>query len=126
MRKYYGLLFLLLLSSFSFAQKWEVGGFAGSSGYMGDFNEVNPFKFTDFSAGAFVKHNFNGYFSAKLGYTYGKIQGADSVSSNQQQRDRNLSFFSPVNEVSLTGELNFFDYQPGISLKRWTPYILQA
>lgn len=123
MRKYYGLLFLLLISSVSFAQKWEVGGFAGSSGYMGDFNQVNPVKFTDFSIGAFVKHNFNGYFSAKLAYTYGKIKGADSLSSNQQLRNRNLSFFTPLNEVALTGELNFFNYQPGISIKRWSPFI---
>ena len=123
MRKLYGLLLLLLLSSACFAQTWEPGIFAGSSGYMGDFNEVNPFKFTDFSAGVFVKRNFNGYFSAKLGYTYGKIRGADSLSSNAQLRNRNLSFFSPINEVSLTGELNFFNYYSGISLKRWTPYI---
>ncbi len=123
MRKLYGLLFLLLISCCSVAQSWEPGLFAGSSGYMGDFNQNNPFKFTDFSAGVFVKRNFNGYFSAKLGYTYGKIRGADSLSSNAQLRVRNLSFYSPINEVSLTGELNFFNYLPGIGMKRWTPFI---
>lgn len=123
MRKLYSLLLLSCFSSACFAQTWEPGIFAGSSGYMGDFNEVNPFKFTDFSAGVFLKRNFNGYFSLKLGYTYGQIRGADSLSSNQQLRNRNLSFFSPINEVSLTGELNFFNYFPGISIKRWSPYI---
>ncbi len=123
MRKLFGLLFLLLVSYACFAQNWEVGGFAGSSGYMGDFNQNNPFKFTDFAIGAFAKKNFNGYFSAKLGYTYGKIRGADSLSSNAQLRNRNLSFFSAINEVSLTGELNFFNYLPGISLKRWSPFM---
>ncbi len=122
-RKVFGLLFLLLVSSASFAQNWEPGIFAGSSGYMGDFNQNDPLKFTDFSAGASVKYNFSGYFSAKFGYTYAKIRGADSLSSNQQLRNRNLSFFSPLNEVSLTAELNFFNYQPGISLKRWTPFM---
>jgi hypothetical protein len=122
-RLIYGLLFLLLISSGAAAQNWEVGGFAGSSGYMGDFNQNNPFKFTDLSLGAFVKKNFNGYFSAKLGYTYARIQGADSLSSNQQLRNRNLSFFTPINEVSLNGELNFFNYLPGISMKRWSPFI---
>jgi hypothetical protein len=123
MRKLYGLLLLLLISSASMAQSWEPGLFAGSSGYMGDFNQNDPFKFTNFSAGVFVKRNFNGYFSVKLGYTHGKIRGADSLSSNAQLRDRNLSFFSAINEVSLTGELNFFKYFSGISMKRWTPYI---
>jgi hypothetical protein len=126
MRKLYGLLLLLLISSGAFAQTWEVGGFAGSSGYMGEFNQTNPLKFTDFSIGAFAKHNFNGYFSAKLGYTYGKIRGADSLSYNQQFRNRNLSFYSTLNELALTGELNFFNYQPGISLKRWSPFIFSG
>lgn len=126
MRKLYGLLLLMLISSGSFAQNWEPGGFAGSSGYMGDFNQKDPLKFTDFAIGAFVKYNFNGYFSAKLGYTYATVRGADSLSSNQQLRNRNLSFFTTLNEVSLTGELNFFDYQPGISIKRWTPFIFSG
>ncbi|RYE28097.1 MAG: hypothetical protein EOP42_17815, partial [Sphingobacteriaceae bacterium] len=123
MRLLCGVLLLLLISSGAFAQNWEVGGFAGSSGYMGDFNQNDPLKFTDFAIGAFVKRNFNGYFSAKLGYTYGRVQGADSLSSNQQLRNRNLSFFTPINEVSLSGELNFFNYLPGISLKRWSPFM---
>ncbi len=123
MRKLSGLLLLLLVSSFTFAQNWELGGFAGSSGYMGDFNQNDPLKFTDFAIGAYVKRNFSGYFSAKLGYTYGTIRGADSLSSNEQLRNRNLSFYSGLNELALTGELNFFDYQPGISIKRWSPFI---
>ncbi len=123
MRNVFGLFFLLLFSSASFAQKWEPGIFIGSSGYMGDFNQNNPFKFTNAALGAFVKYNSSGYFSVKLGYIYGKIQGADSLSSNQQLRNRNLSFSDALNEVSLTGELNFFNYQPGISIKRWTPFI---
>jgi len=123
MRKLYSLLLLLLVYSGAFAQKWELGGFAGSSGYMGEFNEINPVKFTGFALGAFVKHNFNGYFSAKLGYTYGTIRGADSTSSNQQLRNRNLSFNSGLSELALTGELNFFKYEPGISVKRWSPFI---
>lgn len=123
MRKFYGILLLLLISSGTFAQNWELGGFAGSSGYIGDFNQNNPFKFTNAAIGFYAKRNFNGYFSAKLGYTYAKIKGADSLSTNQQLRNRNLSFFTPLNEVSLTGELNFFNYLPGISMKRWTPFI---
>lgn len=126
MRKIYSLLLLLLISSGSFAQNWELGGFVGASGYMGEFNQNNPLKFTNGALGFFVKHNFNGYFSAKLDYTYAKIQGADSLSTNQQLRNRNLSFFSPLNEIALTGELNFFNYLPGISLKRWTPFIFSG
>lgn len=126
MRKLYGLLLLLLISSGVFAQKWELGGFAGTSGYMGEFNEINPVKFTDFAVGASVKYNFSGYFSAKLGYTYATIRGADSTSSSQQLRNRNLSFNTGLSELALTGELNFFNYQPGISVKRWSPFIFSG
>ena len=45
---------LLLLTAFCFliifnvsAQTWEVGGFLGGSGYMGDINPVRPYKVTD-------------------------------------------------------------------------------
>ena len=126
MRRLYVLLFLMVVSFAASAQQWELGGSVGASGYMGDFNEINPVKFTDPSLGLFVKYNFSNYFSVKLGYTYATIRGADSTSSNQNLRNRNLSFISPLNEASLTGELNFFDYQSGITLKRWTPFIFSG
>src|ERR1700744_2861785 len=85
------------------AQSWEVGAFGGGSGYMGDLNPNNPLKFSGIAAGLFIKRNFNGYLSARLGYTYGSISAADSTSSNQQFRNRNLSFTTKLNELSLTG-----------------------
>lgn len=105
------------------AQTWELGGTAGASGYIGDFNPTNPLKFTDVALGFFVKRNFNGFFSAKVNYTHGNIRGADSLSSNQQMRDRNLSFHSSLDEYSLTGELNFIKYIPEVGSNKFTPFI---
>jgi len=109
------------------AQTWEIGVSTGASGYMGDINSLKPQNFTDPAFGALVKRNFNGYWSAKLNFLRGKIQGDDAKSSNAYQNDRNLSFRSDLNEFSLQVELNFFNYLPGLlsgfGAKRVTPYI---
>jgi hypothetical protein len=114
---------ILMLITFNLhAQSWEVGGFAGGAGYMGDLNPTNPFKISGIAAGGFVKRNFNGYLSAKLGYTYGSISGADSTSSNAQTRARNLSFVTRLSEVSVVGEFNFMKYIPSVSENVYTPF----
>lgn len=105
------------------AQSWEFGGRLGGAGYMGDLNTNNPVKVSGISAGGFVKYNFNPYLSARLGYTYGSITAADSLSSNQQFRERNLSFSNNLHEISITGEFNFFDYVPSVSKNVFTPFI---
>src|ERR1700710_2834455 len=105
--------FLFIFISFNLqAQTWEIGGFAGGSAYMGDLNQNNPVKISGIALGAFVKRNFDGYLSAKLNFTYGQIKGADSTSSNPQFRQRNLSFATQLNELSLIGEFNFLRYIP--------------
>jgi len=115
---------LFIFFSFSLqAQTWELGLGGGGSGYMGDLNPYNPVKISGFAASAFVARNFNRYFSAKLSYTYGKIAGADSTSSDPQFRERNLSFKTSLSEVSLVGEFNFMDFLAGVSNNRYTPFI---
>jgi len=117
------IVFLFFIDTQLKAQSWEVGGFAGGAGYMGDLNPNNPLKISGIAAGAMVKYNFNGYLSARLNYTFGNISGADSTSSNQQMRSRNLSFNTQLNEVSLVGEFNFMKYVPSISESAFTPFI---
>jgi len=115
---------LLIFISFSLqAQTWEVGLGGGGSGYMGDLNQYNPLKISGYAASVFVKRNFNRYVSARLSYTRGLIQGADSTSSNAQFRQRNLSFKTPLSEFNLIGEFNFMNYLAGISNNRYTPFV---
>jgi opacity protein-like surface antigen len=115
---------LLIFISLSLkAQTWELGGAVGASGYMGDLNPTNPLKFSGVALGAYVQRNFDGYLSLKLNYTYGKIGAADSNSSNQQFRNRNLSFKTSLQELSLIGEFNFMEYIPDVSHSRYTPFI---
>lgn len=116
-------LFLLLAAPLAQAQTWEIGGFLGAAGYMGDLNPTRPYKFNRPAFGGQFKRNFNGYFSAKLSVIHGEIAAADEDSPSAQHRSRNLSFFSPVTELGLQAEYNFFDYIPSISKKVYTPYL---
>ena len=109
------------------AQTWEVGGFIGGSGYMGDINPVRPYEISDVAFGAQVKRNLDGYWALKLNMMHGKIAGDDLKSSNAYQRERSLNFHTPITEVSFQTEFNFFNYFPGSlpgnGTRRATPYL---
>jgi hypothetical protein len=122
MAKFLAVIGLLFISYHLQAQSWEVGAFGGGAGYMGDLNQTNPVKVSGAAAGVFVKRNFNRYLSAKLGYNYGIIRGADSTSSDPSARTRNLSFRTSLSEISLTGEFNFMEYTPSVTHNIYTPY----
>jgi hypothetical protein len=122
------LIYFMLGCSAAFAQTWEIGGFAGTSGYMGDIHSVKPYIFTDLAAGGQIKRNFNGYWSAKMNYVYGKIRADDAKSSNAYQQQRNLNFNTSISELSLQIELNLFNYLAGVlpggyGNKKMTPYL---
>jgi hypothetical protein len=120
------LLLSVLLSVVLFsaaAQSWEVGGFAGGSGYMGDLNPVKTYKLNKAAYGGQVKRNVAGYFALELSMTRGEIFANDAASDNSYFQQRNLSFFTSLTEISLQTEFNFFQYIPSISQKVYTPYI---
>ncbi len=105
------------------AQSWDVGVFAGGAGYMGDLNPVKPYKVNNIAYGVLVRRNFDGYWSLKFSLLHGKISAADSLSDNDQQKTRNLSFFTPLTEAGLQLEFNFFNYIPSLSRKKYSPYL---
>ncbi len=123
MAKFLAAILLIFISYDLKAQSWEIGGFGGGSGYMGDLNPNNPLKVSGMAAGAFLKYNFNGYLSVGLNYTYGVIRAADSTSADPQFKSRNLSFRTTLNELSLTSEFNFMRYIPSVSKNIYTPYV---
>ncbi len=124
MKKYIFLGFISVLSSVSvLAQKSELGLMAGVSYYNGDLNRKSQFKLPGFAFGAFYRHNFNNHFSTKLCFLYGTVQGADSLSANIEQINRNLSFKSVVAEFSAQIEINFLPFVAGDRKTPFTPYI---
>ncbi|WP_344757723.1 DUF6089 family protein [Mucilaginibacter dorajii] len=116
-------MFFLLATYQLQAQTWEVGGSLGGAGYIGDLNPNNPVKISGPSAGLFVKRNFDGYLSARITFSYARFAAADSTSSSQQFRDRNLSFTDGVKELTAIGEFNFLKYIPDAGPNKFTPFI---
>jgi hypothetical protein len=108
------------------AQRWEVGVTAGGMGYIGDLNQNNYTRLTDFAFGGMIKNNLDGFWSIKLSVLKGQVQADESKSKYQQERDRNLSFFSPITEASLQVEFNFFDYGRLFGKSRITPYLFSG
>lgn len=121
-RLFYFLVFLLIGFGAK-GQTIELGIAAGGAGYIGDLNQKQPLKISGLSAAAYVKMNLDPYWAVGLHYAYGKIKANDAKSDNSQFRDRNINFKTPLNEVSLQVDFNFFDYFAGGGTKMFTPYL---
>lgn len=102
----------------------ELGIFLGGSYYIGDLNPLGHFnQFTKPAGGIIFRYNFNPRLAARANVLFGSIEAHDEFSSSAAQNQRNLSFKSPVTELSAQLEFNFLDYQIGNEKKKFSPYI---
>lgn len=120
MRKilFFAVLFITPLVGFS-QYAWDFGGHLGASNYLGEMggNEKTRRDFisdmklskTEFATGGFARYKFHPLVSAKLGFNWVRIEGADYLSSNPGRRGRNLSFQNNIFELEATGEIFFVD-----------------
>ncbi|WP_304062257.1 DUF6089 family protein [Pedobacter glucosidilyticus] len=119
--------FLYGISTFKlFSQTWELGISAGGMAYQGDLNQHKFYKFNNLGLGGSVKRNFDGYWSLKFSILSGRISANDAQSNFEQDRERNLNFFSNITEGSLLVEFNFFDYGFNFGQSRITPFIFSG
>ncbi len=112
----------------AFVHEGEFGVSAGVGHYLGDmtagmkFFQAKP----KFAAGAFFKKQFNNYVGLKVAANYAFLGYADknlNYTRNKVQVTRNLSFNTSVWELSLSGDFNFFRFQPEFPEYRFTPYV---
>ncbi len=128
--------FMCMSLSVAYAQRApdsEIGFAAGVSVYQGDLTEqLYTFYETGPMAGVFFRRNWRNKLSARLSLNYGRLRGADHISSDPARKRRNLSFFSPLIEGSALLEYNFNRYYSGASrfrhglINRGTPYIFSG
>jgi len=117
MRKF-TLVFLLSTITFLAQSQVQIGVFGGISNYLGDLSD----KLYQNSRPAFgldLGYQITNRINLRAGFTVAKVAGADSLSSQQDLRLRNLSFQSNITEFSFVGEINTFD----MDVKRWSPYV---
>ena len=117
MRKLFTLFLPLVFSAFARSQV-QIGVFGGVSNYLGDMTDKlyqNPGVALGFNVG----YQFSSRVNLRAGFTYGKVSGADSLSSQEDIQLRNLHFQSNITEFSVVGEINTLN----LNLKRWSPYV---
>jgi Domain of unknown function (DUF6089) len=98
---------------------WDFGVHAGAANYLGDIGGgagtrkdfVADMKLskTQITAGAFARYKVNQYISAKGGFNWVRITGADNKSTNPARVGRNLSFQNDILELELVGQVFFFE-----------------
>jgi len=117
------ILIFFVHAAVAYAQEWEVGLQGGASGYMGDINPENPLAFNDWSAGVFIKYNFDHTWGLRGNFAYANLFAHDAHSNVQQRQNRGLGFFGAVKEASLLVDFNFFKWLPQRGRIVYTPYI---
>ena len=106
------------------AQRVSLGIIGAANNYVGDLSTGIEVETADKILGGWFTYHYNPYWSMRVGFYTGSMGGADSLSSFQWRKDRNLSFKTTFNELAVTWQLHFFDYVPGHRLhKHHTPYI---
>lgn len=103
------------------AQTMELGGFVGTSYYIGELNPGLPFNQSQLAYGGLVRYNLNPRWAIKFNYYKGKVKGSDATGASV--KDRELDFISDINDFSLVAEFNFWEYYTGSKKSYFTPFI---
>ena len=121
MKKYYIVLLSLLFLTNTYAQRNEVGISGGGMYYIGDLNPYYHFYFTRPHIGLYYRYNYKDYLSVRIFGNYGSVYAADSVLNYYPER--NLHFKSPILEIGVVGEINYYKFRPGARSHTFTPYL---
>ena len=103
------------------AQKSEIGGMVGTSFYMGDLNPSTLFPSFQPCGGIIYRYNFNPRWALKTNILFAEVEASDQLTNDNYAR--NLSFKSPITEISAQIELNFFNLYNIPSRNHFSPYI---
>ena len=127
-------IFVLCFSQSVFAQRHEIGIFAGGANVIGDVgkgNYINPFPtratsggdiILPISIGGLYRFNINPHMGFRLNLTYSHVGAGDFKSGEQFKRDRNQSFENDILEGAVLFEYNFKDINEAQEFAH-SPYI---
>lgn len=117
---FFCILGFLFVQTSGFAQRSEVGAFAGGAFYLGDINPAGLFSQTQVALGGVYRYNLNTRWALRGNVLWGRVTADDEKYDNP----RNLNFRSDIKEFSLQCELSFLPYFTGSSGKyRFSPYL---
>jgi hypothetical protein len=108
------------------AYKFEVGAAIGMSGYLGDANTSNLFKYPQAAGSVLFRYFIDPRWAAKGTFTIAGLRGNSADMTNVFPGGETYKFHSTVYDLGGRIEYNFFDYGIGKAyrkLRRWTPYL---
>ncbi len=115
---------LLTIGQASIAQKGhEIGGWLGTSLYTGDLNPTVNIDNPGLAGGITFKYNYDARLSLRAGLSYANVSASDAGSSNNFQRNRNLSFESSIWDLTMGVEFNFLPLVHSSVDERYTPFV---
>lgn len=106
--------------------RFDIGGGAGMSGYLGDANTSNLFGNPSWNVEALFRYIFNPRMAVKTSLTAGGLRGNSADMENIFPDGNTFKFSTTFYEVGGMFEFNFFNYGMGEryrKLKRISPYI---
>lgn len=106
-----------------YVHQGEFGIGIGAGHYFGDLNPNFAVNRPKIAAGIFFRKQITNYIGVRISGEYAMLGYSDKYSNNAVQVQRNLSFNSNVWELSLSGDFNFFRFQPGFEGFNFTPYV---
>ena len=101
-------------------QTAEIGLCGGVSFYMGDLNPKGVFNGVRPAGGVLFRYNINPRFAVKATALFGSLHASDATTGD---RARNLSFHSPISEISAQVEINFLRLFNEKGLNPFSPYL---
>lgn len=119
---------LLLFFTFTFFLSFSQSRFFGTAGsgiiyYNGDLNDkriIPPLKIFNSHFMGGLGYNIDGVFDLRLQFLHGNIEGADSISNEYDNKVRNLSFKSKIDELTFTLNVKMFKLY---KKKLFNPYV---
>lgn len=121
MKKLIFSLTILCFGLISNAQRSEIGGMFGTSFYMGDLNPSTLFPNFKPCGGILYRYNFDSRWALKANILFADVEASDLTTNSGYSR--NLSFRSPITEISAQVELNFFELYNIPARNHFSPYI---
>lgn len=106
--------------------KYEIGGMAGSSFYMGDANKTKLFQSPGMAIGGIFRYNKNFRWAYKTDLAIGGVSGDTEKSGNVFPNNENKKFKRTFIELGGQIEYNFFNYSDKylfLGTKKFSPYI---
>lgn len=106
--------------------KFEIGGMAGTSFYMGDANKTKLYQNPGLSGGVIFRYNKDLRWSIKNNFVIGHVSGDTNKSGNEFPFGKHASFSRMFYELGSQVEFNFFNYSDRFAYlgsRRFTPYV---